>query len=189
MIQDIRNTKKVFFNKVCNIYTGNGHFLLTVGKYITEKVSKGSKVLIFTDDDIRSKLIEKSDSIGCKAGKRKLAENIVQFPAKSIKEMAENKQFRNFIYKIIELMARYCSNEGVVICVHGAFEELDETMAETGEMLQDILVPVYFINCFNFSTDKKIALRNIYNYEYILDTNGIKKIDSIFGNERERRFS
>ncbi|MGE5474340.1 MAG: hypothetical protein ACM3UU_08985 [Ignavibacteriales bacterium] len=189
MISDIRNIKSVIFNKICNIYTGNGHFLLTVGRYITEKVSKGSKVLLFTDDDIRSKLIEKSDCIDCRVERQKLAENIIQFPVKSIKDMAENKQFRNFICKIIGLMARYCSNEGVVICVHGAFEGISEIMVETEEMLGNILVPVYFINCFNFSTDKKIALKIINDYDYILDTTGIKKIDSVFGNINERKFS
>jgi len=189
MIPSVRNTKNVVFNKVCNIYTGNGHFLLSVGKYIAEKVEKGSKVLLFTDDDIRSKLIEKADCIGSSVENQKLADNIIQFPVKSIKEMSENKHFRNFICKIIGLMARYCSNEGVVICIHGAFEELNEIMTEVKEMLIDISVPVNFINCFSFSSDKKLAIEIMRNYEYILDTKGIRRIDSIFGNLSETKLS
>ncbi|MGE5327934.1 MAG: hypothetical protein ACM3KR_00295 [Deltaproteobacteria bacterium] len=180
------DTNNVVFNKICNLYTGNGHFLVTVGKYIAQKVGKGSKVLIFTDDDIRSKLIEKSDCIGCNIDRQKLSDNVIQFPVKSIKEMSENKQFRNFICKIIGLMARYCSNEGVIICIHGAFEELSNIMIETEGTLQDIAVPVYFINCFSFSTDKKLAIDIMQNYEYILDTTGVRRIDSIFGNLREK---
>ena len=189
MIPSVRNTKKVLFNKICNLYTGNGHFLLTVGKYIAEKVGNGSKVLLFTDDDVRSKLIEKADCLGCSVDNQKLADNIIQFPVKSIIEMAENRQFRNFICKIIGLMARYCSNEGVVICIHGAFEELSKIMIETEEMLENISVPVYFINCFNFSTEKKLAVDIMHNYEYILDTTGIKRIDSIFSKLNEKKFS
>lgn len=189
MISSVENTKSTQFRKICNLYTGNGHFMLTVGRYIIEKVGKGSKILLFTDDDLRSSLIEKSECIGCNADKQKLANNIIQFPVKSIKEMAENKQFRNFICKIISLMARYCSDEGVVICVHGAFEKLNDIMLETERMLVDIHVPLYFINCFNFSTDKKLALEIMQNYEYVLDTTGIKKVDSIFGNINEKRFS
>jgi len=182
MIPSVRDMKNKSFNRVCNLYTGNGHFLLTVGRYIAEKVGKGSKILLFTDEDLRSRLIEDSNAIGCSIEKQKLADNIIQFPVKSIKEMAENRQFRNFICKIICLMARYCSNEGVIICVHGAFEELSEIMFETEEILSNVPVPVFFINCFSFTTDKKLAIEIMQNYEYILDTAGIKRIDSIFGN-------
>ncbi len=180
MIMKGREFKSKELTRVCSFYAGEGHFLSTVLTYLIDKVKKGSKVLLFIEEETREKLPKAISNIDPYLKYENWQEHVVLYPLKAVCRITQEGHFAYHIKSMIELIGPSCSEEGLIICIQKANSLDDNLIKQIEELLPSLMVPVYMVNCYEFTADKEFMLKTLSQHKYILNTKGINEIGKIY---------
>ena len=165
-------------NKVCNFHAGDGHFFATVLPFLIDKIEKGSKALLFVDDNIINKLPGIVRSLYGEGKFEQWQKNIVFYPPETINKV--DKYFANHIKDMLGLLSLSCSEEGLIICVRKAGGIKDTFAEQIESVISNIAVPVFLVNCYEFADDKQSILKVLDNHNFLLNTIGISVIEKVY---------
>lgn len=180
MVMKSSEYKSNELTRVCNFYAGEGHFYSTVLTYLIDKVKKGSRVLLFIEEETREKLPKAISNIDPYLKYENWQEHVVLYPLKAVNRITQERHFAQHIKNMMELIGPGCSEEGLIICIQNSNNLSDDLPKQMEELLPSLMVPVYMVNCYEFTADKEFMLKTLSQHKYILNTKGINEIGKIY---------
>jgi hypothetical protein len=166
------------FGKICNFYEGEKHFLTTSVFYLLQKISSGSKVILFANKKIKDVICEWYYEGNKKIGYGYSKKNLVLYPLDIIKKIKDNEYFSVYAKEIIKKMNENLANQDIIFCIQRANDLDNGSLKELYAWLSKIKKPIKIINCYEFMRDTNKMNQVIRKHTHILNTNGVFKIDN-----------
>lgn len=167
-------------NRICNFYAGDAHFCTTALTYLTDKVDKGARLILFVNGELRDRLNGLISKVSSSFDLNRWQMNTVIYPLESIIKIKNEEYFCRHLKSMMELMSLNCSEEGLIICVQRTNDIRDEYINKIEEMTTDLPVTVNLVNCYEFTIDKQLILKVLSNNKFIINTSGISEIGEVY---------
>lgn len=140
-------------DRICSLYIDKMHLSVTLFEYIKKEFSKGTKVIIVSQEDIRKDI----KSIKKRFKERRMCSRINYL--KEVDEKALNKL------------------DNISVIIQGDAEFVAKTEKLLGEMFSDEEMKVNIVSCYNITQDINVP-NVVEKYDKLLSTNGVEKINN-----------
>ena len=140
-------------DRICSLYIDKMHLSVTLFEYIKKEFSKGTKVVIVSQDDIRKDI-------------------------KSIKKRFKDRRMCSKIDYLKEVDEKVINKlDSISVIIQGDAEFVEKTEKLLGEMFLSEAIEVNIVSCYNITQDINVP-NVVEKYDKILSTNGVEKINN-----------
>ncbi len=140
--------------KICNLYINDSHLSITLIEYIKKEISKGTKIIVVSQDDIKQNI---------KSLSNKFKQSNLDDKIDILKEIEERK-------------IKFMDNTSVII--KGDNDFILKTEESFNELFKTNNINANIISCYNISESN-----NVYDittkYSKMLNTSGIVDIKNV----------
>lgn len=153
--------------KICNFYMSDWHFTLMLLPYINKEINMNTHVTTFLEKNMTENI-------------KTLVEKLNLKNKEEILKINWNKTDINNVTKNIE--DKIMKGENILIIINGT----NSYIQEVNSKIDDLICTNYFsnkkikiIDCYDFDSNKENIGTIVKNYDVMLNTSGVKKIESI----------